>query len=397
MRPERLDRMFVPMRRVIGAFTWTDVGLAAVAVGWLTLATWWPAHAAGSPITGPQWLRIAYPLLVGAPLAWRRRYPLTALSVTLGAIALQAMVTFNSPEGLFLIYTMSLAAFSVSIFSPRPRAAAGLAILIVSYLLYALGDAAVRRGAQDNLWATAFFLAMLVGWWFLGGYVRNRREERRAAERAKQLEEQARTAVDQERARLARELHDVISHNLSVVVVQAAGARAVGVGDPATLEKIERSGRESLVEMRRLLGVLRREHEDDPRTAPQPGIAQLDALIHGVRAAGVDVEYQVDGDVAGLPAVLDLCAYRIVQESLTNVVKHAGPARATVTVRCDRRAITIDVLDDGVVPASTGVGGHGLVGMRERVAMFGGELTTGPRAGGGFAVHARLPWDGEAA
>jgi signal transduction histidine kinase len=234
---------------------------------------------------------------------------------------------------------------------------------------------------------------MVLAWWLLGMFVRHRREVRRGQARALELEAQMREAVDQERARLARELHDVISHNLSVVVVQAAGARAAGTGDPATLEKIERSGRESLVEMRRLLGILRRERDDDPDLSPQPGITALDALVSGVRAAGVPVELTMAGDLTQLPTVLDLCAYRIVQESLTNVIKHAGPARVRVSVRGDLDAVTIDVEDDGTGHSGQSRVGHGLVGMRERVALFGGELTAGPRTGHGFAVHARLPRD----
>jgi signal transduction histidine kinase len=185
----------------------------------------------------------------------------------------------------------------------------------------------------------------------------------------------------------------VIAHNLSVVVVQAAGARAAGIHDAKTLEKIEHSGRESLVEMRRLLGVLRRERDDDPNWAPQPGIAQLDALVTGVRAVGFPIELTIGGDPTDLPAVLDLYMYRIVQESLTNVVKHARPARVSVSVRCDPRLVTIDVIDNGsATPTATG-GGHGLIGMRERVDLFGGQLTAGPRPAGGYAVHALLPRD----
>jgi signal transduction histidine kinase len=384
------------MRRPVAVPPATDIGLAAISLVWLELATWFPNHLAGTAITGPLWLRLAYPLLLAVPLAWRRRYPLGALSCVMAGQLLQAAVTQNSPEGLFLIYTIGLVTYSVSAYSPPRRAAVGLAVLVVGYLLYSWGDAGVRPLTQDEVWSAAFFAAMLIGVWFLGGYVRHRREERLTSAHARALEEQARTAVDQERARLARELHDVISHNLSVVVVQAAGARAIGAGDQVTLEKIERSGRESLVEMRRLLGVLRRERPADSDLAPQPGIAQLDALVSRVRAAGVPVECAVEGDVSGLPAMLDLCVYRIVQESLTNVVKHAGSARATVTVRGDGTAITVDVADDGTAPPGEG-GGHGLVGMRERVAMFGGELLAGPRVGGGFAVHARLPRDAGAA
>jgi signal transduction histidine kinase len=289
---------------------------------------------------------------------------------------------------------LSLVGYSVAAYSPRRRAVIGLGITLAGYLLYAWGDPTVRQWRDGDQWAAGFFAAMVVAWWLFGLFVRHRHEERRAQDRADELRERARVAVDEERSRLARELHDVISHNLSVVVVQAAGARATGTGDPATLEKIERSGRESLVEMRRLLGVLRTQPGGDPDLAPQPGIAELDSLATGVRTAGLDVTLTVEGDHSGLPPVLDLCAYRIVQESLTNVVKHAGPARVSVTVRCDPRAVTIDVVDDGIGSPLVAANGHGLIGMRERVALFGGSLTVGPRVGGGYAVHARLPRDG---
>jgi signal transduction histidine kinase len=195
---------------------------------------------------------------------------------------------------------------------------------------------------------------------------------------------------------LARELHDIVSHNLSVVVVQAAGARAQGSSDSATLEKIERSGRESLVEMRRLLGVLRRDG-DDASLMPQPGIAQLDSLADHVRAAGLAVTLAVDGDYRDIPAPIDHTAYRIVQEALTNTLKHAGPAHATVTVRRAVAAVSIEVADDGTGPAvNTSGSGHGLLGMRERAGLLGGELCAERGAAGGFVVSARLPLDGAA-
>jgi len=196
---------------------------------------------------------------------------------------------------------------------------------------------------------------------------------------------------------MARELHDIVSHNLSVVVLQAAGAQAAGSSDTGTLEKIERSGRQALVEMRRLLGVLRQPGEQaaGPELAPQPGLAELEALADGVRAAGLPVRLVIDGDPAGLPAAVDISAYRIVQEALTNVLKHAGKASAQVSVGCSADQVLIEVTDDGTGPQAGGQagGGQGLAGMRERVALFGGELTAGPRSGGGFAVRARLPLD----
>jgi signal transduction histidine kinase len=177
-----------------------------------------------------------------------------------------------------------------------------------------------------------------------------------------------------------------------VVVLHAAGARAAGRADPQTLAEIEDSGRQALTETRRLFGVLREPGAETGR-APQPGIGELPALVGSLRAAGLEVSLSVDGDHAALPPAVNVSAYRIVQEALTNVLKHAGPARAEVTVGCADSAVTIEVTDDGpgdpAPPALTG--GQGLAGMRERVAVFGGDLRAGPRPGGGFAVSARLP------
>ena len=188
---------------------------------------------------------------------------------------------------------------------------------------------------------------------------------------------------------MARELHDIVSHNLSVVVLQAAGARAAG-NDTPTLAKIEQSGREALVEMRRLLGVLR---EDDHRTdlAPQPGIGQLEHLAERVRTVGLSVEVSIGSDCRDLPPAVELSVYRIVQEALTNVLKHAQASRAEVRVRRQADLLTVTVLDDGAPTTDDGeTGGNGLIGMRERVALFGGDLQTGPREGGGYAVQATL-------
>ncbi len=226
-------------------------------------------------------------------------------------------------------------------------------------------------------------------------FVRGRREAVAQAARTAAAERQAERAVADERARMARELHDIVSHNLSVVVLQAAGAQAAGSSDTGpTLEKIERSGRQALVEMRRLLGVLRQPDEPAarPELSPQPGVAELAALVEGVRAAGLPVVLVIDGDPGRLPAAVDISAYRIVQEALTNVLKHAGQASAQVSVRCGADEVLIEVTDDGAGPQAAGPArGHGLAGMRERVALFGGELVVGPRPDGGFGVRTRLP------
>ena len=212
------------------------------------------------------------------------------------------------------------------------------------------------------------------------------------------VQRRAEQAAAAERARIARELHDIVAHHLSVVVLHAAGARASGGADPETLAEIEDSGRRALTETRRLFGVLREPDEETGR-APQPGISELPALAGSLRAAGLEVSLAIDGYHPALPPDVNVSAYRIVQEALTNVLKHAGPARAEVTVGCADGAVTIEVTDDGpgnaapsAVPGEGEVGGgQGLVGMRERVALFGGDLRAGPRPDGGFTVCARLP------
>jgi signal transduction histidine kinase len=240
-----------------------------------------------------------------------------------------------------------------------------------------------------------FTVVPAVAMLLLRGAVRGRQLRAEAlAARAELLERHASDAVLEERARIARELHDLVAHNVSVMVVQAGAERHSLPGDQTetrdTLAAIEQSGRQALAEARRLLGVLRRDGEPDD-LEPQPGLEQLGALVEHVRRAGLNVDLAVEGERAPLPAGLDLCAYRIVQEGLTNALKHAGAgASAQVRVAYAPAALEIDVRDDGRGGEIDGAG-HGLIGMRERVALYGGELEAGPRPGGGFGVHARLP------
>jgi signal transduction histidine kinase len=244
---------------------------------------------------------------------------------------------------------------------------------------------------------TGYLAGEIVVFWLAGVFVRARRQAVALAEHNEALTRQAEQAVTAERARIARELHDIVAHHLSVVVLQAAGARASGRPADRALEKIEHSGRQALTEMRRLLGMLR-EPDEEPALAPQPGLGELPALAESVRAAGLPVRLVVNGDGAALPAAVDVSAYRIVQEALTNVLKHAGSAHAEVSIGYVDDSVTIEVTDDGpgleatdLVWAEEAQGGRGLTGMRERVALFGGDLRAGPRPDGGFAVRARLP------
>jgi signal transduction histidine kinase len=251
----------------------------------------------------------------------------------------------------------------------------------------------------------AFVSFSLAGAWLLGDRARVQRAlAAELAERAVRLERErageAQRAVASERARIARELHDVVAHHVSMMVVQAEAGPVAVEGDPGraagAFEAIAATGRQALVEMRRLLGVLRGDGDQAPSLAPQPGLADVGSLVEQVGRAGLRVELVVEGTEAPLPAGVDLSAYRIVQEALTNAVKHAGPGRARVLVRYGEHDLEVQVRDEGgngpaLARPAGGRPGQGLVGMRERVNLFGGELRAGPGPGGGFTVDARLP------
>jgi signal transduction histidine kinase len=234
---------------------------------------------------------------------------------------------------------------------------------------------------------------ILVSAWTLAVVLHERSE--RADRLLVERDERAREAVAEERARIARELHDIVSHAVSVIAVQSGSLRRrLRHERPAEAEElrgIEETARQALGDMRRMLGLLRTD-EDAPALAPQPGLAQVDRLVEQVRETGLDVEVAVEGEPRALPPGVDLAAYRIVQEALTNVLKHADGAYACVALRFGERELALEITDDGrgPDPASNG-GGHGLVGMRERAALYGGSLEAQPAPGGGFQVRARLP------
>jgi signal transduction histidine kinase len=254
----------------------------------------------------------------------------------------------------------------------------------------------------DNDFANYTFTGVfIVGSWLAGRGIRSRQAraedfEAHALRVEREREAKAREAVAEERARIARELHDVVSHSVGVIVIQAQAAQQDGVVPESvtqSLRAIESSGQQALVEMRRLLGLLRRDDEQ-VALAPQPSLRYLDRLADTVRDAGLPVDLYVEGDVTPLPPGVDVSAYRIVQEALTNALKHAGPARARVRVRCGAGEVQLEISDDGPGPAvGNGTGGHGLVGMRERVHVYGGALETGGLPDGGYAVRVRLPFE----
>lgn len=335
-------------------------------------------------------------LLVPLPLLARRRAPLAApLLVLAGAVLLAArdpVVTYDIAAPFFGVL---LAVFVVA---QHPSRRLGVAGLVTA--LGALGYV-VRRFPDESLgdffWIAAFTTAV----WLTGFVVSERSQEAAAArERAARLEaereDQARRAVRGERQRIARELHDVVAHSVSVMTVQAAGVRRLLRDDQErereALRTIEENGRQALAEMRRMLGILRSadEHSEAPR-APQPGMDGLASLIAEVRAGGKPVEYRVKGEPVALAPGIDVSAYRIVQEALAN-----ASTSARVEVRWGRDAIELEISGDGSVSTGSNGDGGGFVGMRERVALYGGKLEGGPRGEGGYIVRARLPTREEA-
>src|SRR2546421_4233707 len=334
--------------------SWTTVGDLAL-VGVIVAATWLAVFTTHNPVSthiaGPRWLTIAFALVIALPLFWRRSRPLLACAVIAGGIVAQALASGDTPEGLQLIALWIVVPYSVAYYSDRSRALIGLGILLAAFAVYAAENTDITSGQAGNEWSGAFFLVLAVGSWLTGIVLRGRREAAALTARATALQQEAQLASAEERSRIARELHDIVGHNLSVVVLQAAGARAQAEQqspNPSTLEKIERSGREALGEMRRLVGVLREDDAAGPELAPNPGIAQLPELIDRLRAAGLHIELQRDGQTADLTPALDLSAYRIIQEALTNTLKHAGAqAHVWVSVRREPADLIIEIVDDG--------------------------------------------------
>jgi signal transduction histidine kinase len=347
-----------------------------------------------STVPGPRGVAALLMLLMTAPVAVRRRWPLGAGTVVLGSTAVLA-VTAGYATAVAQGIAWLCALYAIAVWTDRPRFLAGIAVLVVTNLVGLLGPDAKVNDVASFTWGP--ILAMVL----VRGAVRGRELRADAlAARAELLEREhelrAHEAVAEERARIARELHDLVAHNVSVMVVQAGAERhALGPEQASTREalaSIEQAGRQALVEARRLLGMLRRK-DGGSELEPQPSVDHIDVLVEQIERAGLPVSLAVEGERAPLPAGVDLCAYRIVQEGLTNALKHAGPAHAEVVLRYAPRALDVEVRDDGRGPArANGDGaGHGLIGMRERVALYGGALETGARDGGGFEIHAHLP------
>jgi signal transduction histidine kinase len=372
----------------------------AVLAAFLAATSVLPVLAVGDLSWGhPKALGVALGLLSTVPVAWRARRPLTAFAIVLFANG--ACIYAAVPNGAAF---QPFVALTLTAYSVGSRAEGRRALWVPPVLLLASVPVfvAARLHGQDsgNIIPS---LVWLVAAWAVGRVVRSWRHKNAALEAAnRELEEQrelqAQAAVAVERGRIARELHDVVAHNVSMIVVQAGAAARVLHGEQPdvrnALAVIAASGRETVDEMRTLLGVLR--SDDGPAALkPQPGLADLEQLVSGVREAGLPVTLRIEGAPRPLPPTLDLSAFRIVQEALTNTLRHAGAARAEVTVRYEDGLVTLEIADTGHGPDGgpiTGRGtGHGLVGMRERAAMLGGELEAARADSGGFTVRARLP------
>jgi signal transduction histidine kinase len=363
----------------------SDAALAVALAGFVLSDLW----TSGDYLTASKAIYVPAGLLMTLPLAWRRRAPLPVAAVVMGALVFESFAVGSAPTQDAPLVGWLLAIYSVAAHCDRAQALVGGVL--------SLGAGLVWIGIDD------FFLPVVVfgGAWLAGRMVRQREVHARAVEeRSAALDRErvanARAAAAEERAQIARELHDILSHSVSVMVVQAGAERMAQGSDRAatseTLEAIERTGRQALIEMRRLLGMLRVGGEPAAHT-PQPTLGELDELVAQVREAGLSVELQVEGEPAALPPGVAVSAYRIVQEALTNVLKHAGPAQARVVVRYAGRELELEIADDGRGSAAVDGAGHGLVGMRERVALYGGDFDAGASNGGGFVVRARLPLD----
>ncbi len=352
---------------------------------------------------------VLWAIALALPLLWRRRFPCTVLAITAVHFPLYWAVGQVNEIASWLV--LGVAVYSAAAYGRLPRAAwlAGAQLVGLTGLAVVIGSRSGLLGPVQLVGITVLnALPFLLGW-PLGLMTRRLREyrevlERRNAELTAEREANARRAVLEERVRIARELHDVVAHHVSLMGIQAGVAQRLFDSRPDeardAVAAVQSDSRRVISELQRLLGVLRGPTDapagdQDDREAT-PGLRQLPALVDSVRQAGLPVELDVRGFADDLTPGLELSAYRIVQEALTNTLKHAGSARASVQVRCDYRAVEVEVLDDGRGPNGSAPGdpsggrGRGLVGMRERVSLHGGRLEAGPRPEGGFRVHATL-------
>jgi signal transduction histidine kinase len=344
------------------------------------------------------WFGVVLLLLCALPLVFLRMASLAVLATVVVAFSVHGLMGY--PEVNLAVLPAAIALLAVGVLgSYRSRMIAGFLVAAALLTLFFGGLSGFGFGRFVAAW---FSLAVI--WAFgtaVGLYRQSAQEARaRAALLSADREALAREAVANERARLARELHDVVGHTLNVIVLQAGGARRVFEKKPEvareSLSGIEEAARQALRDVERVLGILRSAEDGEESLEARPGLGQLEHLAAQVSDAGLPVELRHEGDVRELPQSVDLSAYRIVQEALTNSLKHAGPAHATVSIRYNEHDLEVEVVDDGRGEAAPAHGGgRGLVGMRERVALFGGRFEVGPRQERGYRVYAQLPLGGE--
>jgi signal transduction histidine kinase len=356
-----------------------DVVLAATLAAVSELEAWFGSVAGRERIV----VAIAGPLMAST-VAVRRRYP-AAAGITAALLADVVAIAWKPPNTVSFGIAWLCSIYALTVWTTTLLFAIGVTVMALPPLV-----AVAIRGEPKG--GASFTLITLVVMLLVRRVVGDRERRAQIAERERDLA--AREAVVEERARIARELHDVIAHHVSMIVLQAGAERRVLHGANTStrevLETVERTGRSALNEMRRLLGMLRSDANEP--LAPQPGLSDVPTLVTQLRDAGLRVELHVEGERRELPVGIELSAYRIVQEALTNALKHAGEARATVDIRYGSDSLELEIADDGTggsAPVSSG--GHGLVGMRERVALCGGRLDAGRRPSGGFAVRVLLP------
>jgi signal transduction histidine kinase len=342
---------------------------------------------------GPLWFDVIASVAFLAPFLFRRRYPFGAPATVGVMIAAISFIDFGFVNDQFTTFLSGIvAAFMFGMLRDRRQALTGAALLVgvVAIVAHNQGD----HPGDFFLPLVVFGVSWVVGYGLGEKFHEGDEARERAARLEREREEQARLVVAEERARIARELHDIVGHSVSVMTVQAAGVRSLLKADQErereALMVIEQTGREALAEMRRLVGVLRRP-EEAPALAPQPSLENVDRLVSQAREAGLPVELRVEGDRVQLPPGVDLTGYRLVQEGLTNAIKHARAEHAEVVVRYAGKWVELTVSDDGDGEGDGVKGGNGLVGMRERVSVYGGELEAGPLPQGGYRLHATLP------
>lgn len=382
-------------------FGWFQLALVPFFLGGPDRAGHGPGGAVPPPFvelprSGPTWIAFALVALATLPLIWRRKFPLPVLIVTVIVASTYDML--RQPPVMVSLAPL-IALYTVATLVERRQLVRIAIATTVFALASALSFQSSGRWFAEAIRVTAMFAFAAA----LGDATRNRRAyvaevEQRALEAERSRDEEARRRVEEERLRIARELHDVTAHSLSIIAVQAGAAEKVVDRDPdaakRALKTIRTTSKSSLDELRAILGVLRGADDAAP-LAPAGSIARLSELASTVEEAGVSVELRI-GELGDVPAFAEVSVYRIVQEALTNVVRHSGATLATVSLERGPDELVLEVVDDGTGGPGGGEQGHGIAGMRERIAALGGEFSAGPVPGGGFRVHATIPLQGGA-